>query len=407
MTTRDARPSPRALPAGVAPRARRALAALAITGGALAALDLHPGANAKLAAGTFTWDCYLPKQYAEKPEARFPVMYLQAPWPNTGTWGLEGWAEKRGVILISINESCNDASDTTVRAAQAAVMAAADAHVRLHPALRYTFGTSGGGKRSIMLINSAPERFAGSFINVHSAGPPPKHMACVYVGGEADTTHPIAALRGTVASARSQGNQVTFIADPGDHDTACHNGDRAAPYLDWLLFATCMQHPKLTPADLAEGGARIDAEIAEIAALAAVTDRVRRCETLLAIAPIAGNKRLGGVLRTTWIDAAMSTVGGEPIEVHKTLTAVAENPLFASVDAKAGKALVIELKALRKDEPVKSEWAALQGLRGVVQAEKKAGNTKGALKEVAKSYVALAKTFPEAAARRVSAKLGQ
>ncbi len=380
---------------------------------ALPAVELKPGMNDKLPAGSYTWSCYLPKAYAEKPEARFPVVYLSSPGGNPGNWDLEKWAERNGVIIIGINESKNGPWEI-IREAQAAVLPASEAALRLHPALRYAMGTSGGGAASIELIRSSPERFAGVLVNVHSAGPPAKHVACVYIGGETDTTHPIGAVRATAAAAKSQGNPVRFVADPGDHNSACHYGERAEPYLDWLLLSTCIQHPNLTPTELAEGSARIKAELDAIATVSDAAKRLTRCETLLDIPPIALDKRLGPVLRKTWIDTAMSSVGGgDPMATHAILMRVSEHPQFGSVDKKDGKALLAALADLRKEEPMKSEWAALQAYRMVEQAEKKAGNTKGALGEVVKSYVAIARKYPttsagkdaDASAKRVAGRL--
>ena len=398
------------------PRCFLALA-LAAVSASVSALDLKPGRNANLPAGTYTWDCYLPKAYFDNPQATFPVFYLSSPegFPvGFNNYGIDPWAERNGIVVIGINDSSNKASDETCRGAQKAVMAAGDAALRLHPALRYAMGTSGGGARSVGLVGTAPERFAGVFVNVHSAGPPAKHIACVYVGGEADTVHAISAVRSAYESAKSNGNQVRFVADPGDHDAAPRYGDNAVPYWDWLLFSTCISHPKLTPADITLGIARIDAELTAIAAAGDAAARLTRCESLLDIPALVADKRVGATLLKIWSDSAMAaSQGKDPVQAHRLLTLVTEHPQFAKVAAKDGKALLATLKDLRKAEPAKSEWSALQAYRSLTQAEKKAGATKGALRDVASGYMALAKKFPgtesgqaaEAAARRLAAKL--
>ena len=390
------------------------LTALCVTA---SALDLKPGRNANLPAGTFTWDCYLPKAYFEAPETTFPVFYLSSPegFPvGFNNFGIEPWAERHGIIVIGINDSSNKASDQICVGAQKAVMEAGDAALRLHPALRYAMGTSGGGARSVGLVGTAPERFAGIFVNVHSAGPPAKHIACVYVGGEADTVHAISAVRSTFEAAKSKGNQVRFVADPGDHNTAPRYGDNAVPYLDWLLFSTCISHPKLKPSDITSGIARINAEMSEIAAVSDAATRLTRCESLLDIPALVADKRVSATLLKTWSDTAMAAQQGvEPAEAHRLLTRVCEHPQFSRIDSKDSKSLITALKDLRKVEPVKSEWAALQAYRSLTQAEKKAGETKGGLRDVATGYMALAKKFPatesgkaaEIAARRVAARL--
>ena len=390
------------------------LAAICVTA---SALDLKPGRNPNLPAGAYTWDCYLPKAYFDNPQATFPVFYLSSPEGTPAgfnNYGIDPWAERHGIIVIGINDSSNKASDETCRGAQKAVMETSDAALRLHPALRYAMGTSGGGARSVQLVGTAPERFAGVFVNVHSAGPPAKHIACVYVGGEADTVHAISAVRAAYESAKSNGNQVRFVADPGDHNRAPRYGDNAVPYWNWLLFSTCTSHPKLTPADITLGIARINAELNDIAAVSDAATRLTRCESLLDVPAIVADKRVGASLFKTWSDTAMAArQGGEPIVAHRLLTRVTEHPQFAKVDPKDGKALLAALKDLRKAEPVKSEWSALQAYRSLTQAEKKAGATKGALRDVAAAYMALATKFPatesgqaaKVAARRVAARL--
>ena len=398
----------------------RALLALLLLSSFVVADELKAGRNAKLPAGNtaYTWDCYLPKAYFANPQERFPVMYLSSPGGDPTAWnnyGIEPWAERRSIIIIGINDSSNAAGLKVIRAAQAAVVRASDEKLRLHPALRYAMGTSGGGACSILLIESAPERFAGVFVNVHTAGPPAKHVACVYVGGEADTVIPIDLVRAAAEKAKSNGNPVRFVADPGNHDLAWLRGKDAEPYLDWLLFSTCISHPRLTPADITAGKARLSAELTEVAAVADPAELLTRCETLLEIPAFLADKQVAVSLGKMWTKVALDTAnaGGDPIATHKLLLRVAEHPQFPRIDPNDSKVLLAELKELRNTDPVKSEWAALQSFRKVEASEKKAGTAKKALRGVATSYLSIFKKFPETeagklaevAAKRIAANL--
>jgi hypothetical protein len=188
-----------------------------------AAESLAPGPHRGLKAGAGTWDCYVPKGYGERADERFPALYISNPSGNPGFRSLEAWADRRGVLLITINDSKNGPSEPNI-VAQDAVLAESEKNLRLHPCLRYATGQSGAGAASIMLVNRYPDRFAGVMVQVHSAGPPPKHVAVVYVGGRTDDTHPWSAVKGAYDTAKSTGCPARFIDDPGNHDTAVHIG---------------------------------------------------------------------------------------------------------------------------------------------------------------------------------------
>lgn len=366
--------------------------------------DLRAGMNKAIQAGNTFYDCWLPKAYFEQPERRFPVLYLSSPGGNPGAWGFEAWAERRGVILIGLSESKNGPWDVIDRS-QDGTWPDAEKRLRLHPCLRFAAGVSGGGAASVRLISKHPDQFAGVLVNVHSASSGlPKHCAAVYVGGLKDDTHPIAAVRGTADALKSSGMQVWFIEDPGDHGTAVHMGKRAEPLMDWLLFSSCLSHPKLDKAGLAEGAARVEAEMTEIAALPAAA-RGERYATLMRIPSIALDKKVGSGLRAAWAQSAIdASAGAEPIAAHDALLAVAEHEQYAGVDAKLRKDIGDRLKALRKDEPVKSAWAALQALRAAEAAEAKARSQRGALGDVLKAFQAIIKKWPDTPAGKTAAE---
>jgi hypothetical protein len=362
-----------------------------------AAEDLAPGKHAGLKAGAGTWDCYLPKSYGEKADERLPALYISSPGGNPGFRSLEPWAERRGIVLITINDSKNGPSEPNI-AAQDAVLAESDKRLRLHPCLRYATGQSGAGAASILFVNRYPDRFAGVMVQVHSAGPPPRHVAVVYVGGRTDDTHPWSAVKDAYEAAKSAGCPARFIDDPGNHDTAVHIGEAQAVLLDWLVLSTCVSHPKLDRAGVAAGVARIQAELSAIGT-APAAERPGRSETLLDIPAVANDKKLGSALRQTWLDGVISAADAASgkVEAHACLMRAAEHPTFGSCNPKLTKSVKDRLKSLRDEEPVKSEWAALRAFRGVQDEEAKAGRAKGALADVIAHYQAISKKWPDTA----------
>jgi hypothetical protein len=357
------------------------------------ALDLVAGWNRKIKESDTTWDCYVPTGYLEAKDQRFPVLYASSPSGNPSAHGLEAWADLRGVLVVAINDSKNGPLEP-IEHAQDLVWAAAERDLRLHPCLRYAMGQSGGGAASVRLILKHPDQFAGILVNVHSAGGLPKHIAAVYVGGLADTTHSCAAVRATAEGLKSSGNQVWYIEDPGNHDTAVHSGERAAPLMDWLLFGTCASHPRLDAAGKANGIARIDHEITTIATLPGAVASTR-CATLFRLPALLADKQIVRKLLTAWADSSLASAkDATPVTAHQLLTLLCEDEHFASVDAKKRKSVIDQLKVLRKDEPGKSEWSAWQALRIAQAADKKAGNTKGGLLEAGQAYQSLISKWP-------------
>ena len=94
----------------------------------------------------------------------------------------------------------------------------------------------------------------------------------------------------------------------------------------------------------------------------------------------------------------------DPLAAHDALLAVAEHEQFAGVDAKVRKDIGERLKTLRKDEPVKSAWAAQQALRAAEAAEAKARSQRGALADVLKAYQAIVKKWPDTPAGKAAAE---
>ncbi len=377
------------------------------------AAELQPGWNKGIVEQDTTWDCFLPTIYASSPQSRFPVLFTSSPGGNPGAHGLEAWAERRGVIVVAINDSRNGPVENNIHA-QALVWEAAEKQLRLHPCLRYAMGQSGGGAASVALVKKHPDQFAGVLVNVHSAGGLPKHVAAVYVGGLTDTTHPCSAVRGTAMALTAAGNSVWYIEDPGTHDTAVHSGERAEPLMDWLLFGTCMSHPKLDAASRTEGAARISKELTDIAALTDHPAQITRYESLMRLPALLADKTVGRQLINGWSDAQMQSIDpAQAVATHTALTLFTENKQFPLVEPKRRQEVTKTLEALRKVEPSKGEWAGWQMLRSIQATEKKAGAAKGALVDVVKGYQVITTKWPTtkageeatAALERLKAKL--
>ena len=54
-----------------------------------------------------TLDIWIPKTYPTDTKRHFPIVYISGPGGNPGLYGLENWADRNGVILVTINASKN------------------------------------------------------------------------------------------------------------------------------------------------------------------------------------------------------------------------------------------------------------------------------------------------------------
>ncbi len=380
-------------------RATFALFALIV---AVSAADpLTPGKHLNLTIPgkreAWSWNAYLPRQYADPDAKAMPAVFLSSPKGNPGLGGLEEWSESRGVIIIGINGTANGQTFDTIHLIQDATYGNVLERVRIHPLLRFASGGSGGGRMSHHLAMRHADDFAGVFMQIMSESPPlPKHMAVGYWLGEKDENIPIAGALADVEATRRNGNAVRCETHPGGHSGAPR--EKLVSFLDWMLTVARATHPKLAPAEraawLAEAKARLETEPPD----EAEAERRRgECAALLAL-PAFAKSPAAAPFAAAWYRLSLAPAERESDawKRHGLLLALSEDPALAAVDAAARKELSGKLGELRKDPAVKGQWAAQAAWRQINAAEQKAGAAKGRLGDVAKQYAELAKRHPDA-----------
>ena len=199
-----------------------------------------------------TFDLFLPKAYADKPEKKFPVVYLSSPNKNPGFHQLQAWAEKNEVVLITINESQNGEWGP-IFTAQDAVWEGTS-YLRLHPNLRFAIGFSGAGLAGLELAKRKDQQFAGVLLHSHSGVDTngdvpevPKHLAFAFISGEKDQTHPSKWTRySSRILEKSHYVQAHFVPDMG-HEW--RDGALQEQCLSNLLQYAWLTHPALTAAE--------------------------------------------------------------------------------------------------------------------------------------------------------------
>lgn len=223
--------------------------------GVAAELPTEPGAHKRLPCAKdpkLTFDLYLPKAYAEpaKPGDRgFPALFLSAPHKNPGFRGLEKWAERNGVILVTFNDSENGPTDAVIKV-QDAVLGSVTG-LRIHPTLRFASGFSGAGVASMVLASRKPREFAGIVVHCHSLAPKlPKTTAIAYLARYQDEFLGYVGFLGAADEERGEGNYVHESFSPGGHDWAPReNFERA---LDAQLLYARLVNPGLNDSERKE-----------------------------------------------------------------------------------------------------------------------------------------------------------
>jgi len=256
----------------------------------LSAEDFTPGAHKRLPCDgnkEWTWDVFIPKAYAEKPDKKFPVIWCCGAGGNPGFWQLEQWAEKNEALLIAMNDPKNGLYWNTIHKMQDDVIATTEAKLRLHPCLRFSIGASGGAWQAIWIAKRYPDKHAGVIMQVHSGNLTicPKHISVAFIAGDADKTHPISVTKTAYEGFKRRGNPVKILVVPGrGHEKA--KTDEIVSMLDWMYNYQRISHPNLPPEDKAA----VKKEIAErIKACGDIKDpaaRLAESELLMSLSDI-------------------------------------------------------------------------------------------------------------------------
>lgn len=351
----------------------------------------------------WTYDAYLPKGYDDHPERQYPTLFLSSPGANPESRPWHSWADRRGMVVICINDSKNGIDFGVIDKIQDAVLTASAAAIRIHRVLRYSSGVSGGAWCSIRLGLRHPDAWAGVQISAHSGNGDiaPKTCAIAFFSGRVDKVHDFSTQEAAANVYRANGNAVWFVAHEGGHIY----GDVAKdliPQIDYLYYQTVVALPLLTTAERNAMVAVLKEDLERISAVADAAERRSRYEEMADI-PQLTKSPLGTELAAAWIGAVQAQ-SGEPRDRHFALATATTHPLFAGAPKEPRKLVQDVLKTLQKDKALKDEVKALQMLAKVQAAEVEAGNNPTKLAQISDGYRQIAEKFSATRAGEVAAK---
>ncbi len=383
-----------------------------------AAEPLGPGVhlNCETSEPGVKYALRIPQDYAES-KRPLPVLFAFGSAGSPPGGSAEDWAEENGLITVSTEGIVSAPSQAALEKNAAAVTTAlVKSGLRIHPTLRYAFGFSAGGMAAAAMARADAKHFSGVALLAHSGNGVmvPKNIAVAFYAGRNDTTHRFSTISSTADSYRSQGNLVKFVAHDGGHEGA--PGSAFVELLDWLFLSTCLSSPGLTPEDRAAGVAVVEKRIDALEADAVPKNRIAGCRGMLDVAGVAASPA-GKSLRQLWATSASAAAQAQTdlVASHDLLVDTLLDPMMAAYDDKAVKAALTKtMQDLRKDKAVGQDWSARQACAAVQAREAKA-TSKGAMRELAENYAAIAKRFPDspwgvkakASAEAWAAKLGK
>ncbi len=364
----------------------------------------------------YTYGVFLPSAYESDKDRLFPVLFTHTSGGNPGTQGMDRWAERRGVIIVSVNNYSNavvekaasrSAGWEEVNRIQDAVIESVESTLRVHPCLRFSMGRSGAGWASMRMAGNHNEKHAGVVMLAHSGNGADaklkRHIAVAFIHAENDKVHGPGAVRGTASSLKSRGHLVREVC--GDWGHSSGPLEEREKMLDWLLDISPLTHPTLP----AEGRAKVRAEIKRrIEALPDIPDaaeRLQKAETLLAF-PDAEKWPEVRKLHAARFGAKyeLAEAEADPVAKHEALSDLSEDESARWRNSKDRRRLSGALRKMRSKSPCKAEWAARRLYQQVSAFEKKAGKSKVKRTQAARSYNTIAKRYPDTISGRKAAQ---
>jgi len=371
---------------------------LVCAGTARSADGLAPGNHRKLkcpAADQYTYDVYVPAAYAKHPEKRFPVLFATCPYKNPNGYGMRDWAEKRGVLLVSVNDNENGQSGDEKTRIFKAVLDAVTSSLRVHDKLRFGIGQSGGGSSAQHFAHLYPKEWAGVVMLVHSGTGKtlPEHIALAMLASEQDEVHSIKAVRSSYRRHKRNGNPLRIKIFPdGDHDLRAQEDKERM--MDWMLAHQMVSHPFLTPEERDAIKAGI---LARLAAVPGIEDPAARVDEAGFLFRIPGVFQAEGAeaALNAWFNArmAMAADRSDPVEALRALCLLDRHPWTEHVERDRRKALDQRMDEVRKDKDADDEYKALRDFAKAEAMVVQAAGDADKLEKLAKAYAYLAKEY--------------
>jgi len=379
----------------------------AIAGEALGG-ELAPGRYKRIACkgnASWTYDLFIPAAYAAEPKRKFPVLLTSGPGGYPRFMKMEDWAERRGVIIVAINNTKNKMEWEEVDPVQADVIASVEATVRVHPCLRFSMGMSGGACCSMHLAGKRNDKHAGILMLGHSGNGQDrhleKHISVAFVHGENDKVHSPGAVRSVAKALESRGNPVRRISGDWGHEWGPH--EFHVQCLDWMLDLQRLVHPKLPPEEKRAGAEELVRRAEGLAKIQGPAERLREADMLLEL-PEALTRKNSKDIYSGWFSASfeLAKAKDDTVAKHAALTDLSENARIARCASTDRRELSKLLRELRRKSPAKEEWAARRLLSRIEFMEKKAGKSRSKKRQAAQSYAMIAKKYPDTAAGRAA-----
>ncbi|MFW5856814.1 MAG: hypothetical protein ACOCX4_02965 [Planctomycetota bacterium] len=360
--------------------------------------DPEPGNHRNLkcpAAEQYTYDLYVPAAYAEHPEKRFPVLFATCPYKNPHGYGMQDWAEKRGVLLVSVNDNENGQTSEEKTHIFKAVLDAVTSSLRVHGKLRFGIGQSGGGASAQHFAHLYPQEWAGVVMLVHSGTGKtlPEHIALAMLASEQDEVHSIKAVRSSYRRHKRNGNPLRIKIFPdGGHDLRAQEDKERM--MDWMLAHQMVSHPFLTP----EERDAIKAEIlARLAAVPDIEDPAMRRDEVEFLFSIPGVFQADGAeaALNAWFDARLTMAAGrsDPVEALRDLCLLDRHPWTEHVERERRKTLDQRMDEVRKDKDADDEYKALRDFAKAEAMVVQAAGDADKLQKLAKAYAYLAQKY--------------
>lgn len=351
-----------------------------------------------------TYNILLPKGYDADAKARFPAFIISSPGGNPGWLGMEKWADANGVVLVGINDSKNG-DWAPVFAAQDAVWSSLEAY-RIHPALRFATGQSGGAWASVKLSQRYPKAIAGVILQCHSGnGDIPARGCCAaLIGGIKDTTHPDSIVREAASKWRNAGYYVQEEHLDMGHVWAPH--DVIERMLANMLFYARMTNSGLSPEEKKAAAALPAALLAKAAAESDPGRAAALVSPLVDVEEFRTQTFYPNAM-TAWCDARAKELSGKA-DVKNAFEAYADETTYRRFNEAPG-ASGAAVKALQKkfsgDAALKAENAALPEfvkLRESYRRELKQKGSKLNRKDWAARFEKFAKKYEDTVAAKLA-----
>ncbi|MHC4250229.1 MAG: alpha/beta hydrolase family protein [Planctomycetota bacterium] len=381
-----------------------------LAAGVVSGEERAPGRYKRIACegdASLTYDLLIPAAYAAEPERKLPVLFLSSPGGNPGFIRMGDWAERRGVILVAINDTKNNIGLAKWDEIQADVIKSVESTLRLHPCLRFSMGLSGAAMASMRLANRYSDKHAGILMLAHSGNGEDrglaKHIAVAFVHAENDKVHGADAVRSVARSLERRGNPVRQVCGEWGHSNGPH--EHHVRFLDWMLDLQRLVHPNLPPEERKAAADEIARRVKALGGTADAAARLKEAEALLGF-PESVTRRHSKELHAGWFSAAFELGDAETdvVAKHAALTALSENERLAGCPPAERRKLSKLLAELRRKSPAKEEWAAHKLHRQVAFMEEKAGKSRSKKMKAAQAYAMIAKKYADTVAGRKAAE---